>query len=69
MARAMGKIVKFDPKRRKPSKWTSPAAYGAAPDTAPAPRRRLRDWQVPLAWLAIIAACTAWVLWRGGVPI
>lgn len=68
----MGKIIKFDPKRRKPkSKWTDPAAYGVPPqpsaDKAKTKPRGPRDWKVALAWLGIAALCSVWVLLEGGV--
>lgn len=60
----MGKLVKFDPMRRKQNRWTRPSAYGAP--KKPTPPRIRRDLKVPLAWLSIVVACALWVLWRGG---
>jgi micrococcal nuclease len=66
----MGRIVKFDPRRRKRGKWTRPAAYGVSQPArfrrkpAGKPRRgRKRDWPVGFAWLLILLMAFAWAAW------
>lgn len=66
----MGKIVRFDPRRRKRSNWAKPSAYGLASSRAPRPprfagvrARRGGRFNAGLVWLAILLSAFAWVVW------
>ena len=56
----MGKIVKFDPKRKKSGKsWTKPEDYGAPPP--PRPPKRPQGNPRTLAQLTVVALIAATV--------
>ena len=63
----MGKVIRFDPRRRKSRKWTSAADYGGGGKPPRKPRKNgggggaLREW-LPL--LVVVALVSGWVVAR-----
>lgn len=64
----MGKIIRFDPRRRRKRAWTRASDYGVRP--APRPprfdaggRKRRARRHVGFGWALLLAAILAWIAW------